>query len=115
MRTYLIAVGSMLVVTGTALAQPPVVVTRDTAPSAIVSYADLNIWSEAGQEKLVNRIRAAATDICFEPNKVEVKVAVAQRACFNTALGSGLGQMHMAIAARPGSTLATSTLIVSAR
>jgi UrcA family protein len=114
MRTSLIAVGAMLVVTGTAFAQPPVVVTRDTAPSAIVSYADLNIWSDAGQERLVNRIRAAATDICFESNKVEVKVAVAQHSCFNTALGSGLKQMNMAIAARPG-TLATSTLIVSAR
>ena len=115
MRTSLITVGAMLVVTGTAFAQPPVVVTRDTAPSAIVSYADLNIWSDAGQERLVNRIKAAATDICFESNKVEVKVAVAQHTCFNTALDSGLRQMEMAIAARPGSTLATSTLLVSAR
>ena len=114
MRTSLIAIGSILSVAGTAFAQPPVVVTRETAPSAIVSYADLNIWSDAGQKRLVNRIRAAATDICFESNKVDVKVAVAQHACFKTALGSGLKQMHMATAARPG-TLATSTLIVSAR
>ena len=114
MRTCTIAVGSMLAVTGTAIAQPPVVVTRDAAPSAVVSYADLNIWSDAGQDKLVHRIRAAATDICYESNKAEVKVAVAQRACFNTALGSGLRQMNRALAAQPG-MLATSTLIVSAR
>ena len=45
-------------------AQPPVVVTA--APFKIVSYADLNISSKAGQTRLVHRIRAAASDLAWK-------------------------------------------------
>jgi UrcA family protein len=94
-------------------AQPPVVVTA--SPFKVVSYADLNIASAAGQTRLVNRIRAAATDLCLENNKEEVKVAAARRDCFDTAYNGGLSQMHMAIAGRPSSALATATLVISTR
>ena len=50
-------------------AQPPVVVTA--APFKVVSYADLNISSEAGQTRLTHRIRAAASDLCLEDNREE--------------------------------------------
>jgi UrcA family protein len=114
MRTSMFVAACVLMGSGSALAQPPVVVSRDAAPSAVVSFADLNIWSQAGQERLTHRIRAAASDICISDGKTEVKVAMAERRCFNTALGSGMRQMQTAVAARPGS-LAVSTLIVSAR
>lgn len=98
-----------------AIAQPPVVVTGDTTPFKVVSYADLNISSKAGQARLVNRIRSAASDLCLENYKEEVKVAAARRDCFDTAYSRGLNQMHMAIAGRGGSALSTATLIVSVR
>lgn len=95
------------------VAAQPVVVTA--APSRVVSYADLNISSQAGQTRLLNRIRAAAGDLCLEDNREEVKLAAARRTCFKTAYNGGLRQMEMAIAGRPNSALATATLVISTR
>lgn len=114
MRSSLIAVGCILMGAGSAVAQPGVVVTREAVPTAVVSFADLNIWSQAGQDQLTRRIRSAASDICIDSYKVDLETGSYQRHCFNTALNSGLKQMNMAIASRPG-TLAATTLIVSAR
>ena len=94
-------------------AQPPVVITAE--PFKVVSYADLNISSQAGQTRLTHRIRAAASDLCLEDNREEVKVAAARRTCFDTAYNGGLKQMEMAIAGRPNSALATATLVISTR
>jgi UrcA family protein len=98
---------------GGVAAQPPVVVTA--SPFKVVSYADLNISSQAGQTRLVHRIRAAADDLCLEDNREEVKVKAARRTCFDTAYNGGLAQMNMAIAGRPNSALATATLVISTR
>ena len=95
------------------VAAQPVVVTA--APSRVVSYADLNISSQAGQTRLLNRIRAAAGDLCLEDNREEVKLAAARRTCFKTAYNGGLRPMEMAIAGRPNSALATATLVISTR
>lgn len=114
MRSSLIAVGCILMGAGSAVAKPGVVVTREAAPVAVVSFADLNIWSQAGQDQLTRRIRSAASDICIDSSKVDLETGTYQRHCFNTALNSGLKQMNRAIASRPG-TLAATTLIVSAR
>ena len=45
-------------------AQPPVVVEGSNAPFRVVSYGDLNLATEKGQDRLTSRIRAAARDIC---------------------------------------------------
>ena len=114
MRKALIAAGCIIMGAGSALAQPGVVVTREAVPTAIVSFADLNLQSQAGQNQLTRRIRSAASDICIDNPKVDLETGTYQRRCYNTALSSGLRQMHSAIAAGP-STLAVSTLIISAR
>jgi UrcA family protein len=93
-------------------AQPAIVV---ATPFKVVSYADLNISSEAGRSRLLSRIRAAAGDLCLENNREGVKVAAARRTCFDTAYNGGVKQMEMAIAGRHNSALATATLIISAR
>lgn len=98
---------------GASVARPPVVVTGEPAPSAVVSYGDLNIASKAGQDRLVHRIRAAASDLCFENNREEVEFAAARRGCYRTAVSSGLDQMKQAIAAREsGASLAVATLTI---
>jgi len=92
-------------------AQPPLVVTN--APFRVVSYGDLNLSSPSGQNRLMNRIRAAARDICLENNINEVKVTAARRHCYSAAVKDGLSQMNEAIAARAsGTTLATAALVV---
>jgi UrcA family protein len=113
MRKAITLITAAMFGAGGVAAQPPVVVTA--APFKVVSYADLNISSSAGQTRLVNRIRAAASDLCLENNREEVKVAAARRACFDTAYNGGLSQMSLAIAGRPNSALATATLVISTR
>ena len=104
---------SAVLASGVSVAQPPVVVTGEPAPSRIVSFDDLNIGSSAGQARLVHRIRAAASDLCLESNKEEVKFAAARKSCYRAAVSSGLKQMNSAIAARQsGSTLAAASLTI---
>jgi len=105
---------SAVLFSGAGMAQPPVVVTGEAAPTRNVSYDDLNIGSKAGQSRLVNRIRAAASDLCLENNKEDVKFAALRRSCYRTAVSSGIDQMNSAIASRQsGSQLAAATLIIS--
>ena len=116
MRKTLVLMGSLLFASSSAFAQPPVVVTGESAPFKVVSYADLNIGSQAGQDRLINRIRSAAEDICLEGSREQVKFEVARRHCYSTALKSGFSQMNSAIAAKAsGATLAAATLTISGR
>ena len=114
MRKTVVLIGSLLFASSSAFAQPPVVVTGDAAPFKVVSYADLNISSKAGQDHLVNRIRSAAEDICLDSNREQVKFEMARRHCYSAALKSGFSQMNSAIAAKAsGTTLAAATLTIS--
>jgi UrcA family protein len=116
MRKTVVLLGSLLFASSSAVAQPPVVITGDTVPFKVVSYADLNLGSKAGQDRLVHRIRSAAEDICLESNKEQVKFETARRHCYSAALKSGFNQMNSAIAAKAGgSTLASATLTIVGR
>lgn len=116
MRKTVVLMGSLLFASSSAFAQPPVVVTGDSAPFKVVSYADLNIGSKAGQDRLIHRIRSAAEDICLEGSKEQVKFETARRQCYSTALRSGFSQMNSAVAANAsGTTLAAATLTISGR
>jgi UrcA family protein len=109
-----ILIASCIALLGSAsAAQPPVVVTKNPGPSKVVSYADLNLTSKSGQERLSTRIRAAARDICFEDNIEQVKFVAARRHCYDTALSGAFNQMNEAIASNAkGSALAAATLVV---
>ena len=109
-------ISAMLVGATGAAAQPPLVVTGEPLPFRVVSYADLNLGSQAGQERLVHRIRAAASDLCIENSREEIKFSTARRACYRTALNSGIRQMNSAVAAsESGTTLAAATLTISGK
>lgn len=113
MRKIVLAASSFVLAASSAIAQPPVVVTGEPAPIRVVSYDDLNLDSKAGQTKLVNRIRGAASDLCFESGREDVEFTMARRSCYRTALSGGLDQMNRAIAARAsGATLAAATLTI---
>ena len=113
MMKTLLAMTAVALGAGTAIAQPPVVVSVDQTPFRVVSYDDLNLASKSGKTRLEHRIRAAAGDLCFDGNKDEVKFAMARRGCYNAALNDGLSQMDRAIAARAsGTPLAAASLII---
>jgi UrcA family protein len=116
MTKTFVAISAVLLGATGALAQPPLVVTGDQAPTAIVSFADLNLGSRAGQDRLTHRIRAAASDLCLESNKAEIEFEMARRGCYRKAVSSGIDQMNEAIAGRASnSAVATTTLIITAR
>lgn len=85
----LLAIASSLIVLSTAgyAEKPPVIVQAVLdVPTAHVSYADLNLRTQAGVQVLQARVRRAATTICMEPQIRELPRVAAGRNCYNTAM-----------------------------
>jgi UrcA family protein len=101
---------------GTAVAEP-VVVTKSTPslPTEVVSYADLNLGSAAGQTRLQRRIGAAAARVCsFDYGGMGLDEFVVTQACFKSARADGMRQMSELLAARSsGANLAAASLSIS--
>ena len=64
-----------------------------------VSYADLNLGSSDGQQRLRNRISFAAYRLCLVDPGASPSPAVADARCFQRAMNDGLAQMAKAVAA----------------
>lgn len=108
----LIAVG----LGGVASAQPPVTVYGSNAPTASVSYADLNLASERGIQKLQGRVRAAATGLCLEPVWADVSVNAARTTCYRAAVHDGFMQIdRLASEKMAGKASLSSAILISAR
>lgn len=101
------------------LSAEPVVVRAnpDDLPRAWVSFADLNLASAAGQEKLRTRIGRAAADVCDLTTGVgSLHEYSSQRGCFRTARSDGFAQMDRILEARSlGLALATSSIAIARR
>jgi UrcA family protein len=69
-----------------------IVVVQDS-PSARVSYADLNLTSIAGRERLASRIESAASELCTERNVEPLSLKLDRMRCYRAALSSGARQM----------------------
>ena len=106
--------GAAAFLASSAIAGPPVVVVADETPlpTEMVSYADLNLGSVAGQNRLVQRIRGAADHVCADAEKTGIEYLV-YRACFKSAVGNGIQQMEQLLADREsGAPLAAAALII---
>ena len=85
----LIAIASTLIAISTAAyaEKPPVIVDGVLdMPTVHVSYADLNLRSQAGLQVLQARVRRAASTICLEPQVRELPRVIAARNCYNSAM-----------------------------
>ena len=74
----------LLVLATLALAPPPGTAAQPataSAPSRVVSYADLNLGTTAGQQALQRRIAAAARSVCAPLDGLPLKQAAEYRAC----------------------------------
>lgn len=101
---------------GVASAQPPVTVYGSNAPTARVSYADINLASERGIEKLQNRVRAAASDLCLESGWEDVSMSSARTICYRTATHDGFSQIDRLVAEKmAGKASLASAILISAR
>ncbi len=102
--------------TGIAGAQPPVTVYGTTAPSARISYADINLGSAEGIAALKNRVRSAASDICLEPAREDLDVNMARKMCYRTAIRDGFSQVDQLVSDKlAGKSSVTTAIRISAR
>lgn len=79
-----------------AYGQNPIVV--EGLPTAIVSYADLDLSDPGGQARLNARVRRAAQQLCANDGVRDIGSQFQQRACLNFALTHARGQVEQAIA-----------------
>ena len=100
----------------TALVFPTVSQAQD-ARSARVSYADLDLASKAGQDRLQHRIGYAAIGVCDPADNVDMEYLLVVRECRTGAIASAQPAFHAAVAAaeRRGTVtvLDTASLVVS--
>lgn len=95
----LLSTVALFAVVGTA-AVPTTASAREAGPSASISFADLDLMSEAGQKTLERRIEKTARAICgLDQVTTGSRMASrSQRACYDHALQSTRTQVAVAIA-----------------
>jgi UrcA family protein len=78
-----------------------------TPPGIAVSFADLDLGTPAGLERLDRRIRAAAERVCAEPGVRPLRETTARRHCVTAAVDQSRPQVEQAIAHRRGTAFAS--------
>jgi UrcA family protein len=66
--------------------------------SVTISYADLNLASEEGADRLESRIRSAARKVCGPPENRSVRAMSDYRQCYKTAFNGGKKAMVTLVA-----------------
>ncbi|WP_167737619.1 UrcA family protein [Sphingomonas parva] len=104
---------SVAMAVGPAAAQPVVVTASREAPAVRrVSYADLNLETEAGRKALNGRIRRAISFVCGDRTTLQLREAREQRDCARSARRSAVAQLA---AVGEGAGPSQAVLIASAR
>ena len=108
----------IMIVAGLLLASSPVAaqdVVVVSPPFETVSFADLDLLSQAGSQALEARIRHAADNLCIEDGKKPLAVKRLEQACFKAAVADGLSQaQRVTDAQREGRELATANILIRA-
>lgn len=99
MKALIVAVASSLIVgsLANATSADP---SRSGDPTVTeqINYADLNLGSAAGQDRLKNRISYAAYRLCLTDSSATPSPAVADPVCSRKVMTEGLAQMQRAVA-----------------
>ncbi len=104
-QRIVIALTGIVLAAGRAGAQDNPVIVEGGVPTAIVSYADLDLSSTAGRSTLDRRVDRAATGLCFEDRRAPVADLIAQHHCYSVAMSKAKIDIQEAVA-RAGSALA---------
>jgi UrcA family protein len=120
MKTIIVA-ACILGLAGARAAAAPVVIEGHRVPTQEflterVSFADLDISSQAGLGTLRGRIHAAATRVCASNNSEPLVATIESLGCFRRAMIDGSAQIDRILAARnAGTVVAATTVSVTAR
>lgn len=83
--------------------------------SVAISYADLNLAQAKDVDRLVWRIKEAATAICFDGSREPLDIAIPDRACYNAAVSNGRREVDVAIAHRADASLLAAARVIIVR
>jgi UrcA family protein len=108
---------SFTVLTALATAAPAVAgpAHEDASPTAVVSYADLDIGAPAGLATLQHRIDGAAHRLCVGHGRTTLQIQAAERRCLSAAMASGRFGVDQALAQRASRLASRAQMQVSAR
>ena len=95
---HILAGLAAILTAGPAIGQQNPVVVQQNLPTAIISYADLDLTSPAGIAALNGRVRRAAEGLCANTGVVSLRERMDERSCVSFALGQAQGQIDTAIA-----------------
>lgn len=85
------------------LAAPPLAAAQsDTAPSARITYADLDLTGAAGRTALDRRVRGAAARLCHVEDRAPLARRMEARRCTRETLARGRAMTAVAVARAQG-------------
>lgn len=96
-----------------ALQAQPIIVEGEAVPTAIVSYADLDLGSTGDVRTLRNRVRWAANGLCLTGNRVPLQEHMFRVGCRNDAVARAEDQIADALAGRGASMAAAAQIVVT--
>ena len=105
-----IALSTILIATAPAEAEG-VIVTGTTAPSVTVSTTDFDLGSPASVNRLKDRVKSAAAELCLTNAVEPVDVRMARVKCFRTAVSSGHRQVDRMVATNAAQPMRTATAV----
>ena len=113
---YAALAATLIIVQTSAAVGQPIVIQGDPLPSATVSYADLDLGTDAGRARLDSRIRRAAKQLCLDEGVRDLADRLDQKSCMNFAVASARPQIEQAVVMAGRSPLPGSkTIVLAAR
>ena len=97
MRTLCLTTALISVATVSPGNAKPIIIQDSVVPTAHVSYADLNLHSDAGRQALEFRVRGAADSLCFEYGNADLARKALEHECYRKAIASAQPQIAAAV------------------
>lgn len=97
---------------GTGIASAQVTVYGSDVVTARVGFADLNLGSPDGMDRLKTRIRSAAKSICLDHNIDPLRISMQRARCYELAVSDGFAKADAIAALQLAGKPAAGTAIV---
>ena len=92
MKKLLIAAAATALATPAIASEPVTVFGQSDVPTARIVYGDLNLANKAGLDRLKQRVRGAAKDMCLVHYQTTLSQRSERQRCYSTARNDGYAQ-----------------------
>jgi len=97
MRTLFLTTALLSLATVSPGNAKPIIIQDSVVPTAHVSYADLNLHSDAGRQALEFRVRHAADSLCLEDVNTDLVRWTIEHDCYRKAIAGAQPQIDAAV------------------